>query len=167
MADLLLANISPNKISLPQGQSYTERKYLSALSFNHFWVCALMRVDQFSSWIALWHCSRERGWFFHCLLRGCIGNEFSKHSLKQSHSAMRHNTDQVLEQILNGRYQQIWRLELIQSNFSNPVSSFGCPARNRSTRDLFCSLHGVPRAFGAFMVSLWSSTIDVAVLYYG
>ena len=40
MADLLLANISPNKISLPQGQSYTERKYLSALSFNHFWVCA-------------------------------------------------------------------------------------------------------------------------------
>ena len=24
------------KISLPQGQTYTERKYLSALSFNYF-----------------------------------------------------------------------------------------------------------------------------------
>ena len=31
-ADLLKGNISANKISLPQGQSYTERKYLLQIS---------------------------------------------------------------------------------------------------------------------------------------
>ena len=31
--DLLWANMSANKISLPQGQSYTERKYLKYLIF--------------------------------------------------------------------------------------------------------------------------------------
>ena len=31
--DLLWTNMSANKISLPQGQSYTERKYLKYLIF--------------------------------------------------------------------------------------------------------------------------------------
>ena len=33
-ADLLKANIWANKISLPKGQSYTERKYLLTTKFN-------------------------------------------------------------------------------------------------------------------------------------
>ena len=77
---------------------------------------------------------------------------------------MQQNTDTVLQQILNDRYQQMRRLELIQSFFSKPISGFCRQARNRSTRVLRRSLRGVPRAFGNFMVGLWSSTIDVAAL---